>query len=238
MRATPNQSRFDVIKRYCNKQTSELWFLTETHEDLAPRQGYFGIHSGTPDRFFRPGERWSSIWSKWPIESLSSYVSDASRCIAGKIEHADLGEIILFGTVLPWNSDPRAKESSSYEAFTEALYVQKSDWLRIRREFPKATLIVAGDFNQGLVDKHFYGSKKKRIVLESALNDCDLSLLTAGANDPIARDSYPRANIDHICIASPLEWSVEKTSRWPDTPQPVQRLSDHFGISVELLRMS
>lgn len=238
MRATPNQSRFAVIEGYCKAQLSDIWFLTETHQDLSPHQGYFGIHSGTPDRLFRPGERWSSIWSKWPIESLPSYASDASRCVAGRVNQAELGEIILYGSVLPWNTDPRAKESTSYEAFAEALDVQKSDWLKIRRNFPNAMFIVAGDFNQDLVDKHFYGSKNKRVALESALKECELSPLTAGTNDPIARDSYPRANIDHIFMTSRLACSLEKTSRWPDTPQPVKSLSDHFGIKVEILIMN
>lgn len=238
MRAIPIQTRFVAIEKSCNEQVSDIWFLTETHRDLSPCKGYFGIHSGTPDRLFKAGESWSSIWSKWPIETLGGYVSDASRCVAGKINQADLGEIILYGTVLPWNTDPRAKESSSYEAFAGALVVQKSDWLKIRRDFPNAMLIVAGDFNQDLVDKHFYGSKKKRIALESALKECELSPLTAGTNDPIARDSYPRANIDHIFMTSRLAWSVEKTSRWPESPQPVKSLSDHFGIKVEILSKS
>lgn len=234
MRATPNTSRFGAVEGYCHAQDVDIWFLTETHQDLSPHQGYFGIHSGTPDRLFKPGEKWSSIWSKWPIESMSGFVTDGSRCVAGRIEHNVLGEIILYGTVLPWNNDLRVKESSSFQAYQEALEVQKSDWLRIQRDFPQATLIIAGDFNQGLVDKHFYGSRKKQNLLESAIKECQISPLTAGANDPIARDSHPRANIDHIFVASSFVWNLEKSNRWPDTQVPVKNLSDHFGVSVEV----
>ena len=234
MRATPNTSRFGAVEGYCHAQDVDIWFLTETHQDLSPHQGYFGIHSGTPDRLFKPGEKWSSIWSKWPIESMSGFVTDGSRCVAGRIEHNVLGEIILYGTVLPWNNDLRVKESSSFQAYQEALEVQKSDWLRIQRDFPQATLIIAGDFNQGLVDKHFYGSRKKQNLLESAIKECQISPLTAGANDPIARDSHPRANIDHIFVASSFVWNLEKSNRWPDTQVPVKNLSDHFGVSLEV----
>ena len=234
MRAAPGRSRFLAVQETCRAKVSDLWFLTETHQDLSPHEEYFGIHSGTPDRLFKPGEKWSSIWSKWPIESLSDFVTDGSRCVAGRVEHDALGEIILYGTVLPWNSDLRAKESSSYQAYQEALKAQESDWFRIRRDFPKATVIIAGDFNQGLVDEHFYGSRKKQNLLESAIKEGQLSPLTAGANDPIARDSHPRANIDHIFMASSLVWNLEKTSRWPDTQVPVKSLSDHFGVSVEV----
>jgi len=234
MRVTPNQSRFLAVQKACRAQDAELWFLTETHQDLSPHQGYFGIHSGTPDRLFKPGEKWSSIWSKWPIESMSGFVTDGSRCVAGRIEHDALGEIILYGTVLPWNSDLRAIESSSFQAYQEALEVQKSDWLRIQRYFPLATLIVAGDFNQSLVGQHFYGSKRKRHLLETGLGESHLVPVTSGSNDPIARDSNPRANIDHVCIYSHLDWTLDATSRWPETPVPIRSFSDHFGVKVDL----
>ena len=55
-----------------------------------------------------------------------------------------------------------------------------------------------GDFNQVLVDSQYYGSKKNRRELESALQDTGLMALTSGKNDPIARDSTPCACIDHI----------------------------------------
>ena len=124
-----------------------------------------------------------------------------------------MGELILCGSVLPWNTDPRAKMSSSYEAFSEAPAVQKSDWLKLQRDFPKALLIVAGEFNQGLVDRHYYGSQKKQNLLESVLEECRLAPLTSGVDDPISRDSYPKANIDHICIASTFERSGKETRR-------------------------
>ena len=234
MRALPNQSRFSTIEQICQSINCDIWFLTETHEALIPSRGYFSHFSGIPDRDSDPGERWSAIWSKWPIEPLDSYATDLSRSVSGRISESAFGEIILYGTVLPWNTDPRAKNLGSFAAFAHAVEIQKSDWLKIQRDFPKATLIVAGDFNQSLVDRHYYGSKKKRVILEKILKECELSPLTSGKNDPIARDSYPRACIDHICIASKENWGVEKTSRWPDNPNPDLSLTDHFRVMLDL----
>ena len=233
-RVTPVKARGQRITEECEKVDADIWFLIETHQDLIPHQGYTSRFSGTPNRESKPGEKWSAIWSRWPMEPLEGYVSDHSRCVAGRILETPFGELIHYGTVLPWNTDLRAEVSSSFEAFSEALSVQKSDWLRLQKDFPNATLIVAGDFNQGLIDRHYYGSKKKQHLLESALKECRLAPLTAGVNDPISRDSYPRANIDHICIASTFEWSVAETRRWPDSPVPDKSLSDHFGVSAKL----
>ena len=234
MRVAPNQTRFTTIESLCQTMNVDIWFLTETHKDLVPKAEYFSCFSGVPDRESKPGEKWSAIWSRWPMEALEGYVSDPARCVAGRIPTTPFGEMIIYGTVLPWNTDPRAKMTGSYEAFAKALAVQKSDWLKLQRDFPNAMLIVAGDFNQGLVDRHYYGSKKKQCLLESAFKECHLSPLTAGASDPIDRDSFPRANIDHICIASQGEWGVAETRRWPCSKVPDKSLSDHFGVSAKL----
>ena len=232
MRAIPDQARFTTFERICESIRADFWFLTETHEGFVPHKGYASCFSGHPDRESKPGEKWSAIWSRFPLEALKGYVSDFARCVAGRVATSEFGEIVLYGTVLPWNTDLRAKASSSYQVFAEELEVQKSDWVKIQRDFPKATLIVAGDFNQGLVDRHYYGSKKKQDLLNSVLKECHLVPLTIGENDPISRDSFPRANIDHICVASPLKWRFEETTRWPNMPVPDKALSDHFGVSA------
>lgn len=148
------------------------------------------------------------------------------------------GEIIAYATVLPWNTDPRAKASSSYQTFAEEVNVQKSDWLRIQDDFPQATLILAGDFNQDLALSHYYGSKRKRTSLESALVECNLIAQTGGVDDPIARDSKPMACIDHICISAYRGWVLDSTERWPGSAKPMASLSDHFGVSVKLVQQN
>ena len=234
MRALPSHARFYSVQQLCQSIDSDIWFLTETHQALTPHHGYYSHFTGTPDRESEPGEKWSAIWSKWPIEPLEGSVSDPARSVAGRIKESEFGELILYGTVLPWNTDPRAKEVGSFAVFAQAIEIHKSDWLKIKQDFPKATLIVAGDFNQSLVENHHYGSKEKRVILENALRDGDLLVLTGGPNDPINRDSSPRANIDHICIASALEWSIKKTQRWPDLAVPDKKLSDHFLVTTHL----
>lgn len=108
------------------------------------------------------------------------------------------------------------------------------DRLRLSQDFPKATLIVAVELNQDLADWHYYGSRKKRSLLESALAESNLIALTSGVGDPIARDSPPMACIDHICISKGADWVLESTGLWPDGPEPDASLSDHYRVTVRL----
>ena len=202
--------------------------------DVEPHKGFFPVFSSTPDRASTDGERWVAIWSRWPIELLEEFVSDSARCAAARIPNSPFGELILYGTVLPWTNSWRGIPGAGGQAFEAALDLQKRDWFTIKENFPKATLVVAGDFNQDLADSHYYGSKKKRSLLEVAFAESDLVALTGGASDPIARDSAPMACIDHICISTNSAWHLNSTLRWPDSPRPMPSLSDHFGVRVAL----
>ena len=99
---------------------------------------------------------------------------------------------------------------------------------------PGAVLVVAGDFNQDLARRHYYGSKARRLQLEAALLSVGLRPLTAGDDDPIARDSRGYACIDHICVSSEPSVRVGRATRWPEAPAPVRQLSDHFGVAVDI----
>ena len=109
-----------------------------------------------------------------------------------------------------------------------------SDWARARSAFPDAVLIAAGDFNQDLAHRHYYGSKARRLLLESALASAGLRPVTAGDDDPIARGSRGYACIDHICVSNEPAVRVGRAMRWPEAPAPVRKISDHFGVAVEV----
>lgn len=216
---------------------ADLWILTETHELVGPGDGYSAAFSGEPDRRSESGERWVGIWSKFPVETLSSFVEDSARCVAARIVHPEFGEIVVYGGVLPWNGSKwRNLPSAGGVAFEAALHMQRSDWNRLRRKFADAMMIVAGDLNQDLASRHYYGSKKNRRLLEKVLEEEGLEAVTAAGHDPVARDSAPYACIDHICVSRSSQWCLLSTKRWPDSNTPDKRLSDHFGIVVELGR--
>jgi hypothetical protein len=237
-RVIPPEKRSSAIKEHISAVGADLWVLSETHEEVGLGEKFSSCFSGQPDRPSQMGERWIGLFSRWTMTSLSKFVSDSSRCAAGHITESPFGELVLYGTVLPWTNAWRGIPAQNGQAFGAALSEQCDDWQRIAKHFPDATFILAGDFNQDLALNHYYGSKRKRSMLEGALRKADLIPLTAGVSDPIARDSAPNACIDHIFISASKGWTSIDTQRWPNSPTPVGSLSDHFGVSVDLMRSS
>ncbi len=233
-RVGPNQTRAKRIDTAMSEIAADIWVLTETHKDIGPIS-FYSVSSEELNRESSSGECWSAILSRYPIESLSDFVSDKRRCVAGKLDHPQFGLVIIYALVLPWmGSLWRGIPSRGGAAFASALAAYQSDWEQLQYAYPKALHIVAGDFNQDLVDSHYYGSIRNRSKLELALEESNLQAITSGTGDPIARDSSPCACIDHICISKRAVASVISTERWPDTDKPDKSLSDHFGVLIEL----
>jgi endonuclease/exonuclease/phosphatase family metal-dependent hydrolase len=177
-----------------------------------------------------------TIWSRDPLERLGT--SDKQRTAAVRIKPPSGDQFIVYGTVLPWiGSSWRDHPTAAGVAFREALSLQAADWARLRREYPGDEFFVLGDFNQDLASPpHYYGSRENRVELEGVLERSGLVALTAGDCDPIRRDSAPQACIDHICGRTDSKWRAQPAARWPDAPVPEKHLSDHFGVSVSLVR--
>ena len=215
---------------------ADVWVLTETVEDICPGAGYVGVSTTGTDRDQWPDEVWTKIWSRWPVEAVLK-TSDPARCVAARILHPQRGPFIVYGTVLPWTTDKwRGLPGAGGVAFRGALDEQASDWAALRARFPGEDLFVMGDFNQqlGVGSPWYYGSKVNERHLGESLARLGLAAFTGGDNDPVRRGSKDLACIDHICGPDLRVSQVRLTTRWPDVPKPVDGLSDHFGVAVEL----
>lgn len=235
--ASPAGARMSRVRPYFEAIDADVWVLTETGEEVSPGPGYRGVATSEFDRDQHwPGEVWTKIWSRWPIERLA-HVADAARCVAARIHPPSRAPFIVYGAVLPWTgSSWRGFAGRGGVAFAEALAAQSSDWRSLRAAYPTDDLFVIGDMNQDLceVGPRYYGSKLNQGRLRSALSEASLVAYTGGAGDPVRRDSAPLACIDHICGPECLGSRVRSTIRWPDAPAPVRGVSDHFGVAVDL----
>lgn len=128
--------------------------------------------------------------------------ADEQRTAAARVTPESGAPFIVYGSVLPWVGSP---------------------W----REHPSAG---GAAFRAALA--RYYGSRANRDALEDALEGAGLAALTAGAGDPVRRDSAPAACIDHVCARRDSAWQAAPAVRWPDVAVPPRWLSDHFGVSV------
>jgi hypothetical protein len=215
---------------------ADVWVLTETHRDMSPGPEFQAVASIGADRPQKFGECWTMIWSRLPILGRED-TSDPTRTACMRLQDPAAGAFIVFGTVLPWlGSRWRGVAAANGQAFHAALRAQEADWRRIRSAYPGDSFCLAGDFNQDLCSRHFYGSRMGREVLRAVLHETGLVCVTAHPHDPVrAATSGVRANIDHICLSQPLAKRQRGTAgSWPDPDEIGRRLTDHFGVWIDL----
>ena len=226
--------RAKIILAEMHRVNADIWVLTETHDNIRPADSYESVASDTPDRTHSAGERWAMIWSRYPIERAIT-TSDASRAVAVRVTPPRGADLIVYGSVLPWlGSNWQEHPAKNGEAFKSALTAQRSDWEKLRTANKDCELIVAGDLNQDLADKHFYGSNANRRLLKQALSACDLRAVAASSADPVPVHAPRRSSVDHICVPiGATRWADATVGSWPETDWPLGNLSDHFGLFVE-----
>lgn len=223
------------MREWTDRIAADVWVLTETHDGFTPGHEHSCKSDPGRDGYDEPGHRWVTIWSKWQLEPLPT--TDRRRTAAARVVPPGDAPFLVFGTVLPWHGDNwHGHASAGGLAFREALELQRADWKNLSREYPDHEFFVLGDFNQDLVHPRYYGARSNRAALLTTLDECGLVAHTAGAGDPIRRDSGPWACIDHICGRRESRWRPEPAVRWPDAPKPMKRLSDHFGLAITFVR--
>lgn len=216
-------NRLDALRSVLRSNEADVWVLTETHDHLVPCDLYHVAHSGPRKSGFppgmRPGSRWVSIWSRYPILHQVETVDADNRTVAALIA-APSGPLLMYGTVLPW---PASKPT-----FLEALAEQSSEWLQLRQAYPHALFCVAGDLNTDMDKSKSFPGKAAINALEEAMRECGLSSATGPGQIPSA--SLAKPPIDHVLL--PNCCSTHVIATWEGTTTEGVRLSDHSGLIV------
>ena len=227
--------RLEALSEWLRRIEADIWVLTESSMLLSPGDGYQAVTSRGTDRDGEADERWVTIWSRLPVvEELAT--ADPVRTACVRLAQPGGGSLVVYGSVLPWlGSKWREHAATDGQAFAAALAAQAGDWRRIRSEHAGAELCVAGDLNQDLRGRHYYGSGEGRTALARELEDCELLCITGGERDPVDRlTGGERASIDHICFSKNLAQRATAPSSWPEGSAPAPALSDHFGVWVDV----
>lgn len=211
---------------------ADVWVLTETHDELDLSSSHVPVHS--EQRYASPGGRWTSIWTSLPvIEQLAT--SDPHRSVAVRLSDDARGEMIVYGTVLPWNGDrgpDLEKPAKGWEEFHRVVPEQGQDWALLRDRFPDAALVVAGDLNQDLGGEHYYGTKAGRRLLLDELSKARIACLTT--TDRFDRSVLLHPPIDHVCAGAGAGAALQAEVLGWNRDVGGVRLSDHGGVLAEV----
>jgi hypothetical protein len=209
---------------------ADVWVLTESRTSIAPGDDYLGIHSPPhPPRRSDPDERWVSIWSRLPMERVSVRPSLWS---ATALIDTDLGRVLVHGVVLPFHAEPNPDGGPvlAWSEFRKELARQATDWGDLRRMYPDAPVVVAGDLNQNLDGARWYGTVETRGLLRLALDGAGLTCLTT--EDAVLSGQLKFDHlVDHICVSPGLSES-STVEIWERVSFDGVRMSDHAGVAA------
>lgn len=220
--------RLDALRAVLADNRADIWVLTETHDDLAPAGCPYVAHTHQrlqEARDVRPGSRWVSIWSVYPIlERVVLEGADQKRTVITMLDIGSGDRMLVYGTVIPWQSDRGTNDWSEHH---RVIPVQCDEWRTLRRRYPDAALCVAGDYNTDMQTGRFYGTRRGIADLSAGLADCSLFCATTLDRVPAGRLLDPP--IDHIAL--PLDWQdrAKVIVAWPPNKSV---LSDHSGLVV------
>ena len=215
---------------------ADVWVLTETFTDRSPGDGYDGWHSPHhPDRRSDERERWTAVWSRWPITPLDDPPPHRRGTVIVRVE-APIGPIIVYGSVIAWANESSfddGRPARAWQVHLAEIERQSTEWAAIRRAHPEVPLVVAGDLNQGRSGRRWdYGTSATSSSLTSGLERAGLRCLTEV--DLVADGLVERSHVEHICLDPQLEMTghVLASDRVDDDGT---RLSDHPTIAVDVL---
>ena len=224
-------SRLDALRHVLASNHADIWVLTETHDDLVPANCTHVAHSEPrPKNWWRirPGSRWVSIWSRYPIiEQLVVHSGDNERTVTALIDIGGEKTLLVYGTVLPWKDDRKISGWSEHE---RVIPLQVTEWMELRQKYPNTPLCIAGDLNTDMAAGRRYGSISGIAALRTAFSNVGVFCATEPNRFPAGL--LPILPIDHIAL--PIEW-VNGTSVVRAWPADKAKLSDHSGMVVEVI---
>ena len=183
----------------------------------------------------RPGrdspEAWVAIIGE-SLEAIKPEIDYSRLAVAARTE-IDGQRVIVYGSVLPWNSaqhhapDVYGSEKRPFiEIFEKALNEQVGDIEELRSRYPQDALIWAGDFNHTLIGRAL--SRGASELLRNAISELGLKAVNA--------DSFHRAegmnSLDLICVDSAWTCS-EVATKYPEFEG--RPFSDHRWYVAQVL---
>lgn len=224
--ARTRSGRGREIRRRIEEETADVVCVTEGFAEVLPESGH--LIDSDPDYGYRvhEGRRKVLLWSREPwerVDRIGHSDLPAGRYAAG-VTRTALGPVEVFGVCVPWQDahvrsgrrDRRAWEDhSGYLRGLRAILADRGNG---------APALVIGDFNQRIPRKRTPPTVYQQLL---ATFEERFSICTAGEID--GADSLA---IDHVAHTGSLTCTGRRVI--PKVSEEGLRLSDHFGLMVEL----
>jgi hypothetical protein len=222
--------RLAALRNVLSDNSADIWVLTETHDDLEPTNCRFHAHSDPRPKNWsgiRPGSRWASIWSRYPIlAEVRLPGADHERTVSALLDLGECRTMIVYGTVMPWKGD---RGKFDWTEHHRVIPKQCAEWLELKQSYPDAKLCIAGDFNTDMGTGSYCGTKEGIAALRAGLTACDAFCATEPTRFPTGLLAYPP--IDHIACSITSRGATSVVAAWPADKKA---LSDHSGVIVEV----
>jgi hypothetical protein len=212
-------TRLQTLRAALARNNADIWVLTETHDDLRPPGCGHAAHSSPRQGLgIRPGSRWTSIWSSYPLTILP--VLDRERTVAALLDLGGSCTLVVYGTVMPWRTDPKFAPAERPLEMTR----QCAESRDLQHAYPQADLCIAGDFNTDFGAGRYF-TQRGDAALRDGLRACGLHC------DRSEKGRLAIPPIDHVALPLRLRGATRLAACWPADKK---NLSDHSGVVVEI----
>lgn len=209
---------------------ARLWVLTETDRRIRLP----GLASRATSRpmlaTYGDDEAYAAIHYDAGLKPRTWDTFDPRFALCLVFDESPIGPLVVYGSIITYHGD-KYEGAANWQRHEQSVRHHGVDWRKLAAEFPRYTLVVAGDFNQHL-DGGSYTTKRSDLELRAALDDADLKCVT---DRDFSAELGGRHNLDHIAIsrAALSRWTVE-ASVWTQRLPSGQALSDHNATSVDV----
>ncbi len=221
-------------RRRMAEVAADVWVLTETHVEHAPTADHrHAVFSPPHPERRQHHERWTAIWSRWPLEEIGEPPGHRRGSIAAVV-HAPHRRILVYGTVIAYANERHFDDgaaASMWQVHLAEIRRQGAEWAQLRDRYPDLPLVIAGDFNQDRDGSGWYGTREVRARLGDALAAAGLECVTTL---DVEREGLVTAGhlVDHVCVSPGL--AVTGVSCWDRFDRTGTRLSDHPTVAADL----
>jgi endonuclease/exonuclease/phosphatase family metal-dependent hydrolase len=205
---------------------ADIWVLTETRASLPLNGSHpYVVHAPShPARRPDLDERWTSIWSRYPLSDAA--IKPSPRGTVAAFASTPAGEIVIYGTVVPWSHERGDDgEAAVWSEHEHELERQAGEWRALASRFPA---VVAGDFNQSFHTPG-YGTTRLRARHLALYEQAGLVCVT---RDQVV-DAQPM--VDHVLLSRRLAVDSSIAATWGRRSVRGVRLSDHSGVAVDVV---